>query len=584
MWLVVPTGFMLFAAAFGLNGRPFLGGVSVVLALLAAIAGVLVTRPATRWLTPMVVPLALSSLLGTYGATDRGALRGRSMGDYGFTDRASGLALVGLVFGLLLALRVDVGRHLARVIGIVSRAITLGAGATVFVLVILPGWVWSRLRRHDVLRPGDPSGTTWVKRPATGGRPTSLGAETPGHPGGRTLVGRVVWAVGCVVLLAGANYGLGWAWDRATGEQGPNSVSQTLSRGSTSDVARDPRIDEPAMAAYRWRERYFADIQRTSGGYWPFTESRPRDFTSPYVNLRGWERRSYESPGDDAGRPVVWMFGGSTAWGEGQRDRYTIASYVARLAEQDGTPIEMVNYGQRGWTHFQEMVLYEQRLAEGPAPDLSIFYDGANELTTQSLLTEAVPSHTLAYTYAQKLAGGTIATEFVQEPAGRDIVADLWYAYSDHSAVHKVARLFRSEPAGASTAQGPATDRDPGGGFVPGQDQEEDGGVSNYDITNQDGIDAGQVYERGKQLTMALSAQYDVRSLLFWQPIRFDGEPQRLARGELTDSTIDISDALAGHDDVFIDGGHTNEEGARLVAEAIWERLGPAVRDWYDNR
>ena len=115
LWLAVPAGFVLLATLFGLQGRPFLGGVSIVLALLAAIAGMLVVRPGTRWLTPMVLPIVLSSLLGTYGASDRGALRGRSMGDHGFTDRASALALVGLVVGVLLALRVDV-LHLARLL------------------------------------------------------------------------------------------------------------------------------------------------------------------------------------------------------------------------------------------------------------------------------------------------------------------------------------------------------------------------------------------------------------------------------------------------------------------------------------
>ena len=48
------------------------------------------------------------------------------------------------------------------------------------------------------------------------------------------------------------------------------------------------------------------------------------------------------------------------------------------------------------------------------------------------------------------------------------------------------------------------------------------------------------------------------------------GEITRLAEQsieQLTEPTIDISDILVGKErEVFIDGGHTNEEGARLVA------------------
>ncbi|MCB1038265.1 MAG: SGNH/GDSL hydrolase family protein, partial [Acidimicrobiales bacterium] len=302
------------------------------------------------------------------------------------------------------------------------------------------------------------------------------------------------------------------------------------------------------------------------------------DFTSPYLNIRGWERLSYEPEGDRSAMPVVAMLGGSTTWGEGQRDEYTIASWLARFAERDGVPLVIHNYGQRGWTHFQEMILYEQLLALGPVPDISVFYDGANELTTQSLLDVAVPSHTMAYAYAERLTGKTVATEFLQQPATRAPWSAAWEAYQEHSAIDKLAGLLRGEPAGAAPRQ---DDGAPGDGFTSGQEENEDGLISNYDITDQDGIDAGKVYERGKALTLEISRTYGVEPLLFWQPMAQDVRPQQLARAELTDSTIDISGVLQDHREVFIDAVHTNEEGARMVAEAIWKHLGPAIHRWY---
>ena len=86
-------------------------------------------------------------------------------------------------------------------------------------------------------------------------------------------------------------------------------------------------------------------------------------------------------------------------------------------------------------------------------------------------------------------------------------------------------------------------------------------------MTDQDGTDAGRVYERGKVITQGLSERYGVTPFFFWQPMAYVTGPIEQAVAELSDSTIDISGLLLDHQDVFIDGGHTNEEGARLVAE-----------------
>ena len=262
------------------------------------------------------------------------------------------------------------------------------------------------------------------------------------------------------------------------------------------------------------------------------------------------------------------MFGGSTTFGEGQRDGWTIASWLSRLAEAEGIPIEVSNYGQRGWTHFQEMVLYEQQLAlEGP-PDLSVFYDGVNEINTQSLIDGAIPTHYQAQAYSEQLFGSVMATQLTsEEPAVDDPLGEVWHAYSEHSAIHKVASHLRSRPVGAAPLATDGADaRDP-----------------EFDITPQDGADGGRVYERGRAITEGLSERHGVRSLFFWQPSRTLGEPEERARAELSPATIDISTLLLDHQDVFIDGGHTNEEGARLVAEEIWQHLEPEVTAWYEE-
>jgi hypothetical protein len=298
-------------------------------------------------------------------------------------------------------------------------------------------------------------------------------------------------------------------------------------------------------------------------------------FYSPYINIDGWSRRTYRTPGPAEGRPTVWMFGGSTTWGEGQRDEYTITSWLARLAEEDGIPIEARNFGQRGWTHFQDMVLYEQLLALEDTPDLALFYDGVNEVNTQAAVPEAVPSHYDVSQDQNASQGKTFATRFTEGPDASSVLEDAWYAYSEHSLIHKLARsLSMSSPAGASPQQ-----EEPDDGSNDPSDDQVQGGV--YDTDVQDGVDAGKVYMRSQRLTRALSKQYDVPTLFFWQPVKMFNPPDTAARRQIEAPTIDISELLLDHQDVYIDGAHTNEEGARIVAERLWEDLEPKVRAWY---
>ena len=63
-----------------------------------------------------------------------------------------------------------------------------------------------------------------------------------------------------------------------------------------------------------------------------------------------------------------------------QRDEHTIPSEFARLAEADGIPLRVVNYGSLAYVNWQEVLLLEQLVTGGSEPDLAVFYDGFNEL------------------------------------------------------------------------------------------------------------------------------------------------------------------------------------------------------------
>ena len=534
------------------------------------------TQSPPRWawqhFVPVVAPLAIGLLFFLLGESSRAIV----------LWIIAGITLVLVLFG------VPVDRYLARFGAWIAKMVGLIASVGIGLLLISAGWI-SRIFRRDPLTPRRLQGNNW--QPAASQADSDfLATSTYGlergissrnlasHPGGMRGFGRAaVMAIGAVTLLLLADLGVGLAWDQISGPGSPAAqiVDRVNFTGNTNTVA-DIRASSSAMQNYPWADEYFRETQITPSTYWPFTESRPMSFDGKYVNIEGWSRASYESKDLPEDALVVWMFGGSTTWGEGQRDDFTIASYLARIAEDAGRPIRVVNYGQRGWTHFQEMVLFEQLLAAEPAPDVAIFYDGANEINAQTLGAKGVPSHTMADQYAEKISGG-ISDEFALDeppPAPPSKAKLAWQAYLDHSAIQQLVRVLKGQfdaPAGASEAavhQSAAIHQDGG---------TKEGFSETYVKTEQDAQRAVDVYSRGRVLTTFLAEEHGVIPVFFWQPVSA-GEAEKWANANISAPTINISDALNSREDVYIDGGHTNEEGARIVAERIWDSLAPVLK------
>jgi len=492
-------------------------------------------------------------------------------------------ALMGLVIlaGVPVARWIEVA--VVKVIRVVADVLVGGA----FLVVAVPAWCWRTLMRRTPLD----GARGWRVSTAGGGDPVSLGGHATAS--GATISTRLLAAVGLVVVLLAADYGIGWTWDQAFPTD--QTVTATLpgAAGSPSDAGTggattttlppDPRTGVAAMASSPWAAAYFEDLRGQEFGYWPFTADRPEDYASRYINVEDWVRRSWESP--DAGDgPTVWMLGGSAMFGEGQRDEHTIPSEIARLAEAAGLPIVVRNYGQRGWVHMQEALLFEQELALKPAPDLAVFYDGPNDLQAAAMFRDAIPTDLHADQYAQILRDKHIASNLLTQPKA-DVPLNLLGEYAEHSALRKVVRWFKSEPAGASPAEtaAPATPAAPVQEGSSGDDsiRNEDGNVQWGSI--EDGEQGMEIYGRARAISRFVGDEAGVDSVYFWQPMNADDPAVGYAREHLPAGVIDLSDALGDQaDDVYIDTVHTNEAGARLVAEAMWAELKPQVEAWYE--
>lgn len=373
--------------------------------------------------------------------------------------------------------------------------------------------------------------------------------------------------VGTIVLLALVDLGLGAGWGLLTRSPGPAPGDRLNVSGSTR-TRPDPRADLPAMADAPWAGEYFRELQLTQLAYAPFTQLRPLPFHGRHINVDGWERRTYATPGsrqDEA--PVVWAFGGSAMWGIGQRDHHTIASHLVRMGEAAGMPIVARNFGQRGWVHFQEMLLFEQLLAVEEPPDIAIFYDGVNDLAAEPNSIDGAPA-TLMPPGSVRL-GPEVAEDARAEPSHPARAA--WDGYLRTSAVARIARALGDasfRPASAAEA-------------VPVMNAAGRASASRHD--GPDVRDAVELYERGRALTSFLAGGHGVEARFFWQPFQRYGSGAD-ASPFLTPPTVDLSDALDGHLDVYLDAAHTNERGAALVAARIWSEIESDVRQWYADR
>jgi len=382
--------------------------------------------------------------------------------------------------------------------------------------------------------------------------------------------------VGLIAIVIAIDWAVGAVWERADGDAGDRLVPAASAPvddggGAPGPRARDPRVDVAAMADAPWRFEYYDELAELSYDYLPYLYTQASSHRSRYINTRGGVRRSYQAEVDRTAPvpPELWFFGGSAMWGEGQRDDHTIPSEIARIAEEDGLPVRVTNRGERAWVIWQEALLFEQRLAHDPAPALAVFYDGANEVGVQAEHPSTEPTPADHRNWAEHLAGAVTEPGGLGDPGDAGIsmraaVGDLFDSYRSTSAL---ARLV--ENAGSIVAAAPAG--------------AQDGQGSSASAVEVERRNAEAIYRRGRALARDLGDEAGVRTVFFAQPAFNGTEPYREFVSRLTPGTIDLTATLDDLDEpVYTDEIHTNERGARVVAEAMWPHLRPAVCRWYE--
>lgn len=499
------------------------------------------------------------------------------------------LAVLFAVGGILQAKAVSpaFARRFEHALDRLAHAVAHGVGlalswtllSLVFVAVVVPVWVLGfPFRRRGLGRPRGVDGDGWVERtavpapahrtyahergfadaaasaapepePPTGPEPAADTASEPPSEVRRATRRRhpVLVGIGVVAVVLLADLALGAVLVTTGLRDSPRGDTRRFVEDAVNETMSAPPIaDEP------WVDEYRAALiayQLDGGSYTPFLVSAPRAFASESLNTTDVERVSYVPDPAGASPLRVAFFGGSTMFGVGQRDEHTIPSAVARVAEESGIPLEVHNYGLPGWVSWQELQYLERLLARGERYDLVVFYDGFNELLVQGVGYSRDPTHLGADVMNNMAADYQEEHQVAPQPS--DGLAELTEAYRRNSGMALLLGRADDDPTDSQ------------------------GGIRRAVATPEAQATAAlAVYDRATDLVTLLAAEHGMTARFFWQPTRA-GWPPSITE-QLPDGVVDLSGVLDGRqDELYIDEVHTNEEGARLVAEAIWAEIGP---------
>jgi 4-amino-4-deoxy-L-arabinose transferase-like glycosyltransferase len=491
-------------------------------------------------LVPMLVAGAVAALLFARGRTEGAAL------------------LVVVVVGLTQARALSpvfdrrflhALEAFGRGVGHVLTWILLGA---MFVFVFVPLSLVARIfRRTPLGRPRGYLGASWIPKAVMEpeGAPTrTFGAEPTRAPGAKRSKLVLAFAVVAVLLVADLAVG---ALFTASGRLLPidrGDLETQVTESIMVGLQRPPIGDEP------WADQHGRDMaafELQTNDFIPYLMRGHHDYSSETINVTEAERVSYEPDLPAGVEPLrVAFFGGSVMFGVGQRDEHTIPSAFARIAEEQGVPVVVDNYGFPAWVSWQEMQLFERRLAEGGEYDMAIFLDGFNEFHIQASDYNENPTHNSA-----NIVNGLV-NDFREDrahlPGPLDGVGELAESYHRASGAWRIWDAVQGNDSTLPGREGAPT------------------GTPEQQTDNALGI-----YGRAKTLVEDIGEDSGTPVRFFWQPSKVGWTPEVLER--LPEGTVDLSDVFGGATTPYYDEVHTDEVGAEVIAQAMWDQVGPEL-------
>ena len=338
----------------------------------------------------------------------------------------------------------------------------------------------------------------------------------------------------------------------------------------------DHRFQADAYADNTWPEAYFKEFVESSCVKWkPYVYWRHSPYNGQYVNIdTEGIRRTVNATSKTHPDQKIFVFGGSTLWGTGARDQFTIPSILSRELSNRGINASVTNFGETGDVTTQEIIELLLQLQRNDIPDIVIFYDGVNDVFSS---------------YQQRIAGipqneYNRVTEFNMTRSGNKC----WGVFSSLSIVrfckglgHKLGLQpeLKIKPLAIPCLQ------------------------NNRPCSNEQELIKRtiNIYENNMKLTKALAESFGFRCFFYWQPTIF--QKNSLTKCEKTEhdkqshmkpfyeQAYELVDKKTSHwkqnyafhnisdmfsdvqDPVYIDWCHLSEQGNRIVAERLAEDI-----------
>ncbi len=307
----------------------------------------------------------------------------------------------------------------------------------------------------------------------------------------------------------------------------------------------------------------------------------PGDLIS--IDFGGFRRTTNNSEVEDALR--VWVFGGSTAWGEGAPDEETIPSHLAGLMNAWGVDTRVKNLGERGYVSTQEVVFLYRELQAGRRPDVVVFYDGINDAAAASNWPEVPGSHVSLHRIRDRFQFGEVPSE-----RRRELARSLGIYKGSRIVLDRLEARRQSAQARMDDADIDITPRflDANFRFLGGQAV--DVWLANYALVTALGDEFGftamfalqpSLWTDGKPLHVSergiLAEHLDIRAMTHIMATRAEMSAiveERRRSGTLPSNVHNLAEVFSTVEEpVYIDYVHTAGPGYRIVAEALFERL-----------
>lgn len=296
-------------------------------------------------------------------------------------------------------------------------------------------------------------------------------------------------------------------------------------------------------------------------GHWqihPWTGLTLRHFRGRFLNIDTNGFRYTTPPAEaDADKPSlrIWMFGGSTLFGWGLADDYTLSSQLQSILQETirDRQIQVSNFGIPWYYSSHELALLSDQLRVFDPPDMIIFLDGLNEIQYLRATNNQLPLlYPLTLTWESQIAHFT-------QPDSQP-----WITLNPSFPPNRIARQL--------------------GLNVPYEDFVSHGSryaqIQTVGETIEENLEiAVQHYYRNQRMIVSIAGEYDITPFLLLQPLPFwhDDPVYTQFRDDLNNTIdsphfYDITDAFEDVDPdatLLVDKTHYSDLATFILAKHI---------------